>query len=394
MTSALVKVVGFDNVEVAEDIVQETLLKAKTSWESNGVPDNPPAWLYTVAKRKAIDWLREQQVRKSAHTDIARHSEYLLVPSINQQFESRAIEDSQLAMIFACCHPAIPHESQIALALKTLCGLSVGEIARNFLTSVETITKRLFRARERFREANVTLELPPISELSERLNAVLDTIYLMFNEGYHSAGVKLIRNDLCEEAIRLTFFLSQNPLTNTSTVNALMALMCFQASREDARLDASGQIVLLQHQDRSKWNHAMIQKGKYYLNVATAGDETSAFHLEAAIAAYHAMAKDFESTPWKQIHYLYQALAEIKPGPIVAMNCAIALGYSQSFSAAIDALIAIPDLNDNYLYHAVLGDFYERTYQKQKALHHYKRALQLVSSAYERTLIERKLESH
>jgi RNA polymerase sigma factor (sigma-70 family) len=217
MTAVLTRLLGFGNFESAQDIVQDTLLKAVTVWKYKGIPDNPPAWLYTVAKRKAIDALRQYKLRESIHQSIseALQSEWTLSPTVHQLFMDNEIEDSQLRMIFACCHPSIPYESQLSLTLKTLCGLSVSEIARNFLTTEETIAKRLYRAREKIRSEKIDMEVPSGDELTQRLEAVLHTLYLFFNEGYNSSHPEqLIRQEMCEEAIRLALLLTRNPITN------------------------------------------------------------------------------------------------------------------------------------------------------------------------------------
>ena len=262
-------------------------------------------------------------------------------------------------MIFACCHPSIPYESQIALTLKTLCGLSVSEIANSFLTSEETITKRLYRAREKIREEKISLEAPVPATMPGRLDAVLHTLYLLFNEGYNSSHPdQLIRHDLCEEAMRLCLLLINNPVTNAPKAQALLALMCFQASREVARLSDDGSINLLKDQDRSQWSQPLIEKGKYFLEHSAQGDEFSEYHIEAAIAGCHAAAGSFEMTDWKNIIQLYTILLELKPGPIVALNKAIAIGYGQSPTDGLNALQQIKELQNHYLYHAAMGDFY------------------------------------
>ena len=393
MAAVLTRLLGMNHLETAEDIVQDTLLKAVSVWKFKGVPDNPAAWLHTVARRKAIDTLRQQKFRNTVHDELGRtlQSEWTLAPTVNTLFLSHEIEDSQLRMIFACCHPAIPYESQIALTLKTLCGLSASEIARSFLTTEETITKRLYRAKEKIRSEKIVLEVPHARHLPERLEAVLHTLYLLFNEGYNSSNPEtLIRQDLCEEAIRLTLLLTTNRVTNTSRANALLALMCFQASRDDARLTSEGAIILLRDQNRSHWNSKLIAKGLEYLDRATSTNDVSEYHIEAAIAACHCTATNFESTDWHKIHQLYKTLKTIKPGPVTELNMAIALGYGVSPLNAIEALEKIKGLEQNYLYHAALGDFYRETNQLQKAAKAYDAAIELASSSREKQLLMKK----
>ena len=396
MAAVLTRLLGFNSLDLAEDIVQDTLLQAMSTWKFKGIPENPPAWLYTVAKRKAIDAIRQQKIHEQRHSEIglALKSEWTLSPTVNQLFLSNEIEDSQLRMIFACCHPSIPYESQLALTLKTLCGLSIAEIANSFLTNAETITKRLYRAREKIREEKITLEAPVPANLPGRLDAVLHSLYLLFNEGYNSSHPdQLIRHDLCAEAIRLCLLLVNNAITTVPKAKALLALMCFQASRADARVDADGSIIILKDQDRSRWSHALIEKGKYYLENAAEGDAFTEYHIEAAIAGCHARAKSFSETDWGQIHQLYSILAALRPSPIVELNKAIAIGYADSPVACLAALQAIPDLQYHHLYHAAIGDFHAQLGNSERALKSYETAITLTASYAEKKLLRSKLES-
>jgi len=393
MAAVLTRLLGFHSLELAEDIVQDTLLKAVSTWKIKGVPENPPAWLYTVAKRKAIDAIRKHQLQAQHNQQIHQglRSEWTLSSTVDDFFTKEEIEDSQLRMIFACCHPAIPYESQIALTLKTLCGLSIAEIASSFLTSQEVINKRLYRAREKIREARIVLEAPALAALPGRLEAVLHVLYLLFNEGYNSSHPdQLIRHDLCEEAIRLCVLLTRNPTTDTPDARALLALLCFQASREDARTRPDGSIVLLKDQDRSQWNTALIERGKYYLETSTSDGAPSTYHIEAAIAGSHSRARTFEETDWKSIAMLYNLLYQMKPGPIVALNRAIAFGYSESPTAGLNALRKITGLNDHYLYHAAMGDFHALNGNESEAFHCYQSAEQRAVSPVQKKLLAMK----
>jgi RNA polymerase sigma factor (sigma-70 family) len=395
MAAVLTRLLGFENLDTADDIVQDTLLKAVTVWKYKGIPENPEAWLYTVAKRQAIDSLRQTKVRENVHSEIARNlkSEWSLVPTVNISFHKDEIEDSQLRMIFACCHPSIPHESQIALTLKTLCGLSISEIAKTFLTNDETITKRLYRAREKIRSEKIDLAFPSDNEIPTRLEAVLDSLYLLFNEGYNSSHPeKLIRKDLCDEAIRLGILLTKNASTNTPKTNALLALMFLHASRMEVRLDSENEIILLQNQDRTKWNRELIGQGIRFLNIACENDAVSEYHVEAAIAACHAQAKSFKETNWKEIYSLYDVLSRMKPGIIVDLNKAVALGYAKSPQDGLNALLKIKGLEGHHLYHAALGDFYMELSEHSNAYEHYHLAKQNTSSKAELKLLEAKLE--
>ncbi|HEY9045892.1 MAG TPA: sigma-70 family RNA polymerase sigma factor [Ohtaekwangia sp.] len=395
MTAVLTRLLGFGSYEQAQDIVQDALLQAMSVWKYKGIPDNPSAWLYTVAKRKAIDVIRQQRVHEHHEASIAQalQSEWTLTPTVNHLFLENEIEDSQLRMIFACCHPAIPYESQVALTLKTLCGLSTAEIANAFLTGEETIAKRIYRAREKIREEKINLEVPPLSTLNTRLDAVLHTLYLLFNEGYTSSHPdQLIRHDLCEEAIRLCLLLTRNTATNIPSVNALLALMCYQASRADSRIDEDGSIILLKDQDRSRWNKALIERGNYFLETSAKGDDLTEYHLEAIIASCHAEAATFAETDWNKILDIYTLLSNLRQSPIVEMNKAIALGYAQSFEAGLTALQHITQLNDYYLYHAAVADFYAALNYSEEARQAYLRAIALTSSGAARRLLEKKIQ--
>lgn len=394
MISVLTKLLGLQNLEVAQDIAQDTLLQALYTWSYKGLPDNPTAWLYRVAKNKAVDHLR----REKRFQGIRSQHAYLLqsenpLSAVPRFFMQGEIEDSQLRMMFACCHPSIPVDSQIALALKTLCGLSVNEIARAFLKDEETIAKRIYRAKEKIRLENIELELPSPRHLSKRLDAVLHCLYLLFNEGYNSSHPdQLIREDLCEEALRLAYLLTQTSITNLPRSNALVALFCFQASRLQARLDEGGNIILLKHQDRSKWDKPLIQKGFYFLEQATQ-NETSAYHLEAAIAYLHAVAPSFEATDWKAIYYLYQILATERPTAFISLNKAIAASYAVGKETALEELQQIKGLEKYYLYHTAIGEIYFELHRKNEARHYYQKALTLTRSLVEQQLLQEKIKS-
>ena len=394
MAAVLTRLLGLQALDTAEDIVQDTLIKAMTTWKFKGIPENPSAWLYTVAKRKAIDVIRKQHLHEQHEKDIANalKSEWTLSPTVSSFFLDNEIEDSQLRMIFACCHPSIPYESQIALTLKTLCGLSISEIANSFLTNEETITKRLFRAREKIREEKISLEAPVPSAVPGRMDAVLHTLYLLFSEGYNSSHPdRLIRHELCEEAVRLCHLIVNNPVTTAPKAKALLALMCFQASREEARLAEDGSIILLQDQDRSKWSQPLIERGKVYLEQSAEGDMFTEYHIEAAIAGCHSASPTFKSTNWKRIIELYTFLLREKPGPIVELNRAIAIGYGQSPLAGLKALEEIKGLDGHYLYHAARGDFYAELGDEENARFKYQHAMDLTTSNTAKKLLQSKL---
>lgn len=396
MVSVLSRLLGLQNLETAHDIVQDTLLQAMNTWAYNGVPENPSAWLYRVAKNKAIDLLRRQKKFQEISTQYSYllQSEYTLSSTVNNFFLDDEIQDSQLRMMFACSHPSIPEESQIALTLKTLCGLSVHEIAKAFLTNDEVISKRIYRAKEKIVSEKIELNVPQGQELPQRLEVILKSLYLLFNEGYNSSHPdKLIRDDLCEEAMRLTFLLTQHPITNLSRVSALLSLMCFQASRLQARIDDKGNIVLLKYQDRRKWYKPLIERGKAYLELASEMGEASTYHLEAAIASLHAVAPSFEQTDWRSIYHLYESLYEIQPAPIVALNKAIASAYAISKEKALEQLLSIKGLDDYYLYHTSIGEIYFEMEKKAEAKKFYETALHLTASQQEQQLLRKKIRS-
>ena len=396
MIAVLSRLLGLQNIEIAQDIVQDTLLQAMSTWGYKSIPDNPSAWLYRVAKNKAIDFLRREKKFKevSPHYSYLLQSEYTLASTVNNLFLENEIEDSQLRMMFACCHPSIQEESQIALTLKTLCGLSVNEISKAFLTTEETIAKRIYRAKEKIKAEKIELEVPQNSELSTRVDTVLKSLYLLFNEGYKSSNPdKLIREDLCEEAMRLCFILTQNSLTALPRTKALLALMCFQASRLDARLDDKSNIILLKHQDRSKWNRSLISKGFELMEESTEPFEVSGYHFEAAIASQHAAARSFEQTNWKSIYHLYEMLYQLQPNPIVAMNKAIASSYAVSKQNALKELQEIKGLEDHHLYYVSIGEIYFDLENKPEAKKFFEKALELTSSGYDQQLLINRISS-
>jgi RNA polymerase sigma-70 factor (ECF subfamily) len=396
MIAVLSRLLGLQNIEIAQDLVQDTLLQAMSTWGYKSVPDNPSAWLYRVAKNKAIDFLRREKKFKevSPQYSYLLQSEYTLASTVNNLFLENEIQDSQLRMMFACCHPSIQEESQIALTLKTLCGLSVNEISKAFLTTEETIAKRIYRAKEKIKAEKIELEVPQNDELSTRVDTVLKSLYLLFNEGYKSSNPdKLIREDLCEEAMRLCFLLTQHSLTALPRTKALLALMCFQASRFDSRLDDKNNIILLKHQDRSKWNRSLMNKGFELMEESTEPFEVSSYHLEAAIASQHAVARSFEQTNWKSIYHLYEMLYQLQPNPIVAMNKAIASSYAISKQNALKELQQIKGLEDHHLYYVSIGEMYFDLENKPEAKKFFEKALELTSSGYEQQLLINKISN-
>lgn len=385
LAAVLTKLLGPGQIDEVEDIVQDTLLKALEVWKYKGTPANPTAWLFTVARRKAIDRLRTA----SAHS---RLTNPFTQDTISWNTSEDEIQDAVLRFMFAACHPTIAPESQIAFTLKTLGGLSVQEIASAFMTTPETIAKRIYRAKEKLREDKIVLEGPTADELPRRLDQVMNVLYLVFNEGYYSSNPSLfIREDLCAEAMRLTNLLLRHPSTEVPAVKALLALMCFQAARFPARADDHNQLVLLEQQDRSKWNQELIQRGLALLGAASTGDWLTEYHVEAAIASVHAVAPCFDETNWSALEQLYETLNTLKPSPSAALNRAIAIGFAQNANAGLEALQAISNLEGNRYYHTALGEFYAQAGLNTDARIQFSLALNANPSAMERVLVESKI---
>lgn len=384
MTAVLCHLFGLKHIEIAEDIASETFVKATEIWSLKGIPENPTAWLYTVAKNKTKDYLKRNTFfEKEISPNIK--SEKLEYYEPNIDFTEQNIKDSQLAMIFAVCNPVNSEEAQICLALQILCGFSVEEIANAFLSNKETIKKRLFRARENLRTEHFKIENLPPNEIVSRLDSVSATLYLLFNEGYFSKSTNnLIRKDLCLEAIRLTFILTENSLTNTPNANALLALMCFQSSRLEARLEARindfEEAVLFDEQDKNLWNKELINKGNYYLIKACAENELSKYHLEASIAYWHTTTADNEK--WKHILQLYNQLILLEYSPITTLNRTFAFAKVYGNGKAISEAEKL-NLPTNHYYHSLLGYLYSPI-NTDKAINHFRQSISLTNSDIEK----------
>ena len=397
LVAILTKIFGPTNLELAEDVVQDTLLKALDHWKFHGIPDNPSAWLFTAARNKALDVIRRERYKKEFAEDLSAllKSEYSAGTTLNQLIQENEIQDEQLRMMFVCCHPVVAEEGQVALILKTLCGFSVAEIAKAFLTNEETIAKRLYRAREQFRQQNIQFEFPQPGDLTHRLDSVLTAIYLLFNEGYNSSSHDMvIREGLVEESLRLAYLLSNHHVTRSPNTFALLALLCFHAARLYGRIDSQNQLLTLRHQDRSTWDRELIGQGAIFLQQASHGDSISAYHIEAAIAYEHCIAIDFASTNWKKILELYNWLYQIKPNAIVALNRAIIVAELEGPSAGLAALDGIPDiqaLENYYLLSAIRAEFLARTGEKSKAKQYLEKALTLTDSQAEKELLKKKI---
>jgi RNA polymerase sigma-70 factor (ECF subfamily) len=399
LVAVLTKIFGPHNLQLAEDVAQDCLLKAMDSWKINGLPENPSAWLFTVARNKALDVLRKEQRHKAFAASLPPElkSEYSLSFTINDNINPDRADDDMLRMMFVCCHPVLNMESQVALILKTLCGFSVSEIAKAFITSIDTIEKRLYRARQKFKEEKIAFEIPSIKDKEERLENVLTAIYLLFNEGYNSAQHEdLIRNDLINESFRLCELLLGNPQTKSSKVLSLLALMSFTHSRSEERLDKDGNIILLSKQDRAKWNTELISRAVHYLNEAGSYNEINTYLLEATIAYEHSMAKTYAQTNWEHIINFYNLLYQLNPSSVIALNRAIAIAELHGAEAGIQSIKAIEQidgLQKYYLYHATLGELYARMNEKEKAFEFLSNAIKLTSSPTEKKLLSAKQEA-
>jgi RNA polymerase sigma-70 factor (ECF subfamily) len=400
LVSILTGIFGIERLQLAEDVVQEALVRALQTWPYYGIPKNPAAWITQTARNLAVDVTRREKLFNKKQAEIIAFIEQRSdsLDDIDSPAFEGEIKDDHLRLLFACCHPSIPQEAQTALSLKTLCGFSPAEIAKAFLTTEPAIAKRLTRARQKIRERDIRFEIPAGEELSARLEAVLQTLYLLFNEGYKaSSGDKLVREELCYEAVRLATLLVGQPVGNQPRTHALIALMLLNAARLPARTDAEGNVLRLKEQDRSSWDQAMIARGMFHLSQSAAGDELSAYHLQAAIAACHCAGKDYDATDWPRILSLYDCLAKLDDSPIVALNRAVAITQVHGPDAGIEALAAIQrrqSLDSYYLLHAVLAEFEAQRNNFQLAAGHLERAIGLTDVKSERAFLSKRLRDY
>jgi len=393
IVAVLTKILGFERLELAEDAVQEGLLKALQVWPYKGIPENPAAWIMQIAKNKALDVVRRENGRDSRY----QKSLELSGPPLGfpEFFSEREIQDDQLRMMFACCHPSLSLEAHVALILRTLCGFSEDEIARAFLSNKETVHKRLVRAKQKLREIKAALEIPDPVSKPGRLASVFQALYLLFNEGYKaSSGATLTRKELCDEATRLTRILSQHFSGDTPEAHGLLALMLFHGSRLGARTDDLGNLLLLQEQDRNSWDGKMIREGFSELEKSAEGNVLSRYQLEAGIAACHCLAPKYEDTDWARILDLYDLLVGFNDSPIVYLNRAVALARVEGPEAGIRAIGQIRGerLEQYYLLHAVLGEFHAESGNPGAAARCFRKALELTQLPSERVFLTRKLE--
>lgn len=386
LVASLAAHLGTHRLQLAEDVVQEALVRALQTWPYRGIPENPAAWLTLTAKNLALDTLRREQTWQRKEASITAEQELWLAH--NEPPDGHVITDDQLRMLFVCFHPQLSIEAQLALALRTVCGLSPAEIGAAFFTSEAAIAKRLVRTRQLIRDLRLPFAVPDVSELPLRLQGVYAALYLLFNEGYKaSSGDRLIREDLCHEAMRLARLLCGHPATSQPAAKALLALMCLNAARLKARVNPAGGIVRLEDQDRGRWDADLIQEGIVALGAASTGEIISAYHLEAGIAACHCLATDDAATDWPRILHLYDQLLQLKPTPVVAMNRSVAVGRIHGPLAGLEALEDVRDqesLETGHLYHALRAHFLNALGRSEEARAANQRAAGLARCRIER----------
>ncbi|MGD8306758.1 MAG: sigma-70 family RNA polymerase sigma factor [Ignavibacteria bacterium] len=398
LISTLTRIFGTENIDLAENVVQEAFLKACQKWPYNGIPDNPSAWLTTVAKNNALNMIKREKAFNQKEADIVTWYKSVVNDSVQPEIDDAISIDDQLKMIFICCNPILSKKAQVCLTLKTVGGFSVGEIARAFLSNVTAVQKLLTRAKQKIRDEKIPFGLPSPFILSKRVDSVIDILYAIFNEGYSAySGEELIRKELCDEAIRLTsLFLHETfaHFPKIPTIKALLALMLLHSSRIPARLDESSNMILLAEQNRVLWDKQLIAKGLKYLSESASGNELSTYHLEAHISACHAIAKTYEDSDWKQILQLYDDLMKLDPNPVIELNRIVALSMvkgPEDGLKELEKLSTNSKLKDYYLLPATFADFYYRLSNKEQAKYYYLKALNLTENQTEKRFIKKKM---
>jgi len=388
MVAHLTRVLGPQHLDLAEETVQEAMVRALETWPYQGIPENAAGWLYRVAHNAAIDALRRSRVFGEKTDAIIAELE---PRSRSAWFESSDLSDDELRMIFMCCAPGISRDASVALSLKTVGGFSVREIARAFLSDESAIAQRLVRAKRQIRDGAMTLEMPSGPELRRRLESVLDVLYFMFNEGYAAhAGEDLIRQDLCREALRLGRLVAASSIA-TPAAHALVALMALLAARSPARVDQAGDLVLLEAQDREQWDQHLISLGFHHFELSIGGEEVSEYHVQAAIAATHARATDPQSADWPAILDLYDQLLAISASPVVALNRSVAVAKVHGADAALAAIAGI-EIRGYYLFLAVRGHLLLELGRRSEAAGCFRAALECPCSDPEKRFLRRALD--
>jgi RNA polymerase sigma factor (sigma-70 family) len=397
MVATLTRIFGVQNLALAEDVVQDAFCRAVEVWQLQGVPENPSAWLMITAKNRALDVLRRERTARTFEPELARliESESALAPAVEELFSANVIKDDQLRMMFSCCHPRLPEEAQVALVLHVLCGFSVDEIASAFVSGHAAMEKRITRAKKVLAGSKKLFDIADADDFLTRLPSVHRALYLLFNEGYHGASPEsAVRAELCQEAMRLATLLREHPLASTPATSALAALMCLNAARLPARVDASGDLRTLFEQDRSLWDASLVAEGQRLLDLSAAGPELTEYHVEAAIAWVHSTAPRADDTDWGAIISLYDTLMGMRPSPIVALNRAIAVAQRDGPQRGLEEIRAIADLDRlaSYpFYHAALGEFELRSGKREIAREHFRAAFALGRNPMERRFLEQRM---
>lgn len=402
LVATLTRIFGPSRLDLAESVVQEALLSAVQTWPAQGIPENPAGWTMRVARNKATDILRKEKLVGAKEPELGRFlaegepdAAAATHPVDGALRLAKELQDDQLRLLFICCHPVLGRDAMAPLALKTLFGFDVRQIAAAFLTQDATIAQRLVRAKKKIADAGLKYELPPLPELPERLDFVLETLYLLFSEGYNThGGDALVRKDICLEALRIGTALADHDCGNTPRTHALLALMCFNASRLDARTDDAGDILLLESQDRTLWDHRLIAQGIAHLDGASQGDALTPYHLQAGIAACHALAPSFAATDWSAIVDYYDDLLRLGPSPVIALNRAAALAMRDGPAKGLAALKTLKGdkaLADYYLLEGVEAELLMKLGRKAEAAACYRAALAKSTNAPERRFLERRL---
>jgi RNA polymerase sigma factor (sigma-70 family) len=398
MVAALTRVFGIHNLTLAEDVVHDAFCRALETWKYRGIPENPQAWLMRVARNRALDVLRRERTALAFAPDLGRllHTEWTVSGVVAELFDDTAIVDDQLRMMFSCCHPKLPQATQAMLILQLLCGFGTREIAAGFVSERGAVERRLSRAKRTLADGGPLFDIADREDFARRLPAVLDAIYLLFNEGYHGTSDRVVRLELCTEALRLARLLADHPIGGSPETHAFRALICLHAARIPGRLDGDGHLVSLRERDRSLWNGELVSEGQRWLERSASGKSISRYHIEAAIAWHHAVAVRFEDTDWNAIAELYDALMRTAPSPVVALNRAIAIGQRDGPRAGIAAVEAIASderLQRYPFYHAALGEFQLDVRAHEQARRHFVQAIEFARTPQERAQLQCRLDA-